>query len=604
MYKQFHEFAKIIFHDMEYKAVPGEHVVPHYWEAHELRSGRRARLWFDRTRPQIPAWLDPRDPDSLFVAYNCAAEFSGMLVLGLDLPIHNLDVAQEFKCVTNGRTLPDGIGLLGASAYFGLDSISVAEKEGMRSLAMRGQPFSEQERKDLAAYCRSDVVALTKLTAAMWSRGLINLPQGLLRGRFMRAVGIAEFNGVPIDVETLQKLRKHWETIKLELIAQVDKDFMVFEGARFKLDRFAKCLRRLKIRNWPRTEVGRLSKSDETLKKMSQAYPVLQPLRELLYTISKLRLERLAIGRDGRNRTQLWAFSTKTGRNAPKASEYIYSPSTWLRFLIKPKAGFAAAYIDYSSQEYAVSAVLSGDEEMIKSYFSGDPYWAFAVASGAVPPSAKKSEYPQVRAAYKLSCLGLLYGMQSESLAIYSGQTVEAAENILANHRKIYWRFWEWVDGILEQALLRGYIETCYGWRFSAPWRSNKPDGKHRKGVPVRTIKNFMVQSTAAEMFRLACCLIVERGVELAAMVHDAVLVTAPVRKIGQAVSITMESMREASLEILRGRLEIRTDYKIFTDRYIDERGQGMWDTVMRVLETADQRRPIAPRPEQLGLWL
>ena len=140
----------------------------------------------------------------------------------------------------------------------------------------------------------------------------------------MRVMAVVEFNGTPIDVETLRRLRKNWEHIKLDLISEVDKNFGVYEGTRFSLKRFAALLRRLGVRDWPITDVGRLSKSDETFKEMSRVYPVLQPLRELNYTISKLRLERLAVGSDGRNRTPLWAFATKTSRNAPKATEYIF----------------------------------------------------------------------------------------------------------------------------------------------------------------------------------------------------------------------------------------------------------------------------------------
>jgi DNA polymerase I len=610
MFKEWRDFRQIWCRDDEYLARPGERVIPICSVAYELRSGRFMRQWYhgqgEPTRLVIK-------PDCLAVSYNCAAEFSCDLALGQDLPIHNLDACQEFKLCTNGLSRPDGIGLLGAMAHFGLNAISVVEKTEMRSLAMRGGPFTEQEKKDLIAYCQRDVEALVKLLGAMWNK--INLPQGILRGRFLRAVAIAEYNGTPIDVDTLRKLRDNWEEIKLDLIAEVDQDFGCYEGTRFSLKRFAALLRRLGIRNWPKTEIGRLSKSDETMKKMAQAYPVLMPLRELNYTISKLRLERLAIGLDGRNRTSLWPFSTKTGRNAPKATEYIFGPSTWIRPLIKSREGYAIGSIDYASQEHGVAASLSGDEHMIEDHRSGDPYWGFAVSCGAIPQTVAKSEDPQVRAAYKpirnvyKQCsLGILYGMQAQGLAVYSGQTLEAAEKILENHKLRYKRFWEWTDEVLERALLRGFIQTCYGWQFRAPWTPDKPDTKptkkHHKGVPVRTIKNWPVQATAGEMFRLACCLIVERDVKLCAMVHDQVLIEAPVDEIEEAVAITREAMREASLAVLKGRLEIGTDYKIFYDRYSDDRGKSMWETVTRLLETVDQRRRIVPKPEQLGLGL
>src|SRR5262249_7743860 len=204
----------------------------------------------------------------------------------------------------------------------------------------------------------------------------------------------------------------------------------------------------------------------------------------------------------------------------------------------------------------------------------------------------------------KLCSLGILYGMQVKGLAIYSGQTLEVSTRILESHRRVYKKFWEWTDEVLERALLKGFVQTCYGWKFRAPWKSSKPNPNNRKGVPVRTIRNFPVQATAAEMFRLACCLIAERGVRLCALVHDAVLIEAPLAEIDEAVSITRKAMGEASREVLKGRLELRTDAKIFTNRYTDERGQAMWETVNRLLQDINHRHRIEPKSEQLGLEL
>ena len=580
------DFKEIWFHDCEYQSLPGEHVQVHCLVAYELRTGRRIRLWRDQL--QSPPYR--MDSDCLFVSFNAAAELAAHLSLGWPLPIRILDLAQEFKCLTNGRVLPDGRGLLGAMSYFRLDAISVAEKDEMRNLAIRGTPFTDQEKKDLLAYCEKDVIALPKLLGRMWAK--INLPQALHRGRFMRALAVVEWNGTPIDHETLIALRKNWDGIKLDLIATVDKDYGVFEGTAFRLKLFARWLQTQGIRNWPLTDVGRLSKSDKAFKQMAQAYPQLQPLRELNYTISKMRLEKLAVGHDRRNHVQFWAFSTKTSRNAPKASEYIFSPSVWLRSLIKPEQGHAVAYVDYSAQELGTSAILSGDCEMIKSYESGDPYLCFGKVIGEIPLTATKESHTKERDKFKLCLLGILYGMTAKGLAVYSGLTEPAAKRVLRSHKRLHKTFWSWSDSVEEQARLKGKIQTCYGWRFSAPWKPAKPDAKNRKGVPARTIRNFPVQATAAEMFRLAVCLMTERGVKVCALVHDAVLIEAPIDEVDHAANVTRAAMAEASRIIFKGRLELRTDAKIFRypDRYFDGRGKAMWETVMAVLEKAQQR--------------
>ena len=47
------------------------------------------------------------------------------------------------------------------------------------------------------------------------------------------------------------------------------------------------------------------------------------------------------------------------------------------------------AYCDWSSQEIAIAAALSGDELLWKAYESGDPYIAFAIR-GTTPSDATK----------------------------------------------------------------------------------------------------------------------------------------------------------------------------------------------------------------------
>ena len=63
----------------------------------------------------------------------------------------------------------------------------------------------------------------------------------------------------------------------------------------------------------------------------------LHPLRELQHALSELRLERLTIGSDDRNRCLLSAFSAKTSRNAPSSAKFLLGPATWVRSLIRPE---------------------------------------------------------------------------------------------------------------------------------------------------------------------------------------------------------------------------------------------------------------------------
>jgi hypothetical protein len=488
-----------------------------------------------------------------------------------------LDLFTEFRNHTNGIPTVSGAGLLGALAHYGLDSIGTVEKDEMRDLVLRGGPWSDAERAAVLDYCESDVAALARLLPVMLPK--IDLPRALLRGRYMVAAAQIEHHGVPIDTDTLGQLKRHWSDIQDQLIAEIDTNYGVFQGRTFKADRFAAWLVLNKI-PWPRLDSGRLDLSDDTFRETARAYPAVAPLRELRAALSEMRLSDLAVGEDGRNRTMLSAFRARTGRNQPSNTKFIFGPSVWLRGLIKPASGYGIAYIDWAQQEFGIAAALSGDPLMMEAYCSGDPYLAFAKQAGAAPADATKATHKAVRDQFKSTVLAVQYGMGAETLAQRIGQPPIRARELLRLHRETYRVFWAWSDRIVDHAMLTNSLHTVFGWQIQVPPISNS-----------RSLQNFPMQANGAEMLRLACCLATERGIEVCAPVHDAVLICAPLERLDADVARTQDAMREASRLVLGG-FELGTDAKIvrYPDRYMDERGAVMWDRVMKLIHEQQQR--------------
>src|SRR5262249_6511682 len=149
-----------------------------------------------------------------------------------------------------------------------------------------------------------------------------------------------------------------------------------------------------------------------------RAYPAVSPLRELRSSLADLRLNDLAVGSDGRNRRVLSAFSSRTGRNQPSNTRYIFGPSAWVRGLIKRPPGHGIAYIDWAQQECGIAAALSGDAAMQEAYQSGDCYLAFAKQAGAAPQDATKATHGPQRELFKQATLAVQYGMEAQSLAL------------------------------------------------------------------------------------------------------------------------------------------------------------------------------------------
>lgn len=554
--------------DFEFHAPAGEKPIPICCVARDLADGRTVRLWGGEMR-WPPYHLND---DCLLVGYFTSAEWSCHEVLGWPMPRRVLDLYAEFRLLTNGREVPAGRGLLGALAYFGLGSMAAAHKDSMRDLAIRGGPFSPFERQLLLAYCEEDVDATARLLKAMLPH--VDLPRALLRGRYTVAVARMENRGVPLDVETLEVLTSRWDRLKYEVVAEVGDAYGVFDGSVFKEDRFAAWLVQNNI-PWPRLPSGHLALDDDNFKDMAKLYPALAPLREARNALSKLRLNSLGVGSDGRNRCLLSPFGSKTSRNQPSTSRFIFGPSTWLRSLIKPPPGHGLAYIDWDQQEFGIAAALSGDENMMDAYRSGDPYLTFARMAGAVPEDATEASHRNERELFKVCSLAVQYGMHATTLADRIGKSSAAGRELLHLHQQTFPRYWRWVQAATSYGMLHNRLWTVFGWELHA-CANTKP----------RTLANYPMQGNGAEMMRLACCLATEAGIGVCAPVHDALLVEAQLEQLDQAVVDTQAAMAEASRVVLGG-FELRSEAKVirYPDRYSDRRGEAMWRAVQRQLQ-------------------
>jgi hypothetical protein len=703
-----------------------------------MRTGALVRLWLADGAPAAQPF--GTGLDTLFVAYYASAELGCFLALEWLFPTRIIDLYAEFRNITSGLSVPCGRGLLGALAYFGLDGLAAAEKESLRQLALRGGPYTDVERLTLLDYCQTDVDALAQLLPAMLPH--LDLPRALLRGRYMGAAARMESNGIPLDVDTLRRLREAWESIKGRLIAEVDRDYQVFvpvgqreidpgsrlgaalvqtasdwgldvrrladeldflwhmereatadvieahraarkatgltgrrisqweqeegdystfpgldvtaqrlagtypelgigrgydpdapdendnagrlwelmreppprarprhdpellrqaaarvaslpieEGKspgpmRFSSDRWADYLTRKGI-PWPRLESGALDLSDDTFREMAGAYPKeVGPIRDLRNSLSKLRLNSLTVGSDGRNRCLLSAFQSSTGRNQPSNAKFIFGPSCWLRSLIRPEPGMAVAYCDWSAQELGIAAALSGDRAMQEAYRSGDPYLWLAKYVGAVPAEATKKTHGRVREQFKVVSLGVLYGLSAEGLARKLSVPPCRGWELLRLHQQTFHTFWEWSDRIEAEAMLTGRLQTTFGWTVHVG-----------REVNPRSLRNFPMQGNGAEMMRLACCLLTERGVQVCAPIHDALLVEGTADGIADVVEATLTAMQEAS-ELVLVDFPLRAEAKVVKhpDRYSDDRGWRMWQTVtsiLQALETEEVERRI-----------
>jgi DNA polymerase I len=587
-------FEEIWAHDFEFIARPGERPDVVCLAAHELRSGRTISLWRDELCEQPPYRTDDK---VAFVNFSGQAEMCCHLALGWLVPRNIIDLSAIFRCLTNGKATPEGKGLIGMQRYYGLDALSSKRKDAMRDRILRGWPFTDEERAQILLYCAGDVKPLLQLLSLVLPD--IDLDIALYYGEFAAVSALMQHHGVPINTEIHAKLadKKVWREIRDAMVPTVDAQYGVYVRNAagdwvFSTERWVAYLKREGLYDlWPRLESGTLNMRRKTFENMSKGFPQLEPLRQLRHTRDKMRKIKLAVGSDGRNRTVLWPFKSKTGRTQPKASEWIFSPAVWLRSLIKPEPGLAVAYVDYSSMEFLLAASLSDGHcgpvnNMLEMYRSGDPYLAFAKSVGAVPKTATKKTHEAVRDNYKVMLLSTQYGLSAPTLAARLKISTFEAHEMLAQHHSQFAQYWAWSDDYIQHAMQTGVVRTAFGWTCHIGIVGQ---------INERSLRNWPIQSAGADILRITCILAVRHGIKILAPVHDAVLIEAPIERIEADVALMQEIMRRASRIVLNkdmsGMHELRTDAKIFRypDHYTDPRGDAIFEHVLELLAVQEQ---------------
>jgi hypothetical protein len=375
----------------------------------------------------------------------------------------------------------------------------------------------------------------------------------------------------------LDYLRTYLDRLVAQSIADLDL-FGFYEDGHFRERRFGNWLARQAYRSWPRTATGKAALDKETLDRMAIAYPDVGSFRDLRKALGEFRaLRELPIGQDGRNRCGLKPFSTSTGRNAPSGSEFILSLASWCRGLIRPEPGQAIAYIDYSSQEFAIAAHLAEDPAMIRAYESGqDPYIKFGQHIGMLPDDATRKTHPIERKILKEAVLGTQYGQGALGLARKIGWPESRARYLLAEVWETYPRLKRWLEGAVDCAMALGRLHTCFGWGVITHPRTK-----------VTTLMNWPIQAHAAEMLRWACGLATDRGLSINAPLHDAILIEGPTDAIDNRTSEARRAMGDASSIVLGGpRLDTKFKVIRWPDRFQDEDGWATWCRIMGLIES------------------
>lgn len=578
----------------------------------------------------------------------------------------------------NKDNMAIGLGYVDAVAAHFEVFVDSIHKTKMRDLILLNKKeYTKTEQQAIMDYCDSDLKWLSKLHKSM-TDGLHSAlkckPEKILeyqldRGTWSVALAEMEKEGYPIRVDQVINLRRNFEKAKDTLIIELNKiyPFFIREKKRksdligkwtFKYTQFQQFINTcddLKVcrspdfiqpeigknRQWPRSEKTEKYKTDEKSLEKFEGIPELAALRQCNKILGQLKWFQIPkeskddffnnVGKDGRLRGYLGPYGTLSGRNAPKAKQFILAMSSWLRCLIQPKEGEAIVGIDWASQEFIIAAALSGDQNMIKAYNSGDPYLYFAIAAGAVPKGtnnkwvknpdlsiidlAKKmwpdgdferggvgdarigrlkekfpkemkiwdtyTEYSKIRGLFKGTTLGLQYGMGAENLAIkLTADTKEfvseiKAEKLIKLHKRLYHIYWSWLDTVNRNYGRNGFLTLFDGWSL-LPNNDNS-----------LSVRNFPTQGTGAVIMRIACKLYLAKGGRICSPMHDAIYAIFNTKTEAHHPKMLGECMQKACEIVLGEDIFVRQDIDIHDHKHvwIESKGKKYYDLLHEYLE-------------------
>lgn len=601
-------FTQIVVCDFEYEAPGGSRPHPIAMVARELvGDGREWRL-FEGDFGLLPPF--DVDPKTLFVSYNAAAEMGCFLALGWPMPARGIDCLVEYRALINetrpklpnGQTAPaPPAKFQHALAAYGFTHRSATIKDEISDDIGAARWRGKWSRADILKYCADDVHHLAELFTAMLGGRLQRFVDGAVRRR-LKPMGTAcaqyrfrysgpatariQWAGLPMDVEEWLPIcrqrkglaealiRKYDPTLKLDASGNIIDGLYWNNTAQGRWtwgkhgdDQFARLLIKEDI-PWPRLRSGALEMKENNFK--DHPNPLIQRIHRLRGSMSVLQSNSIEIAHDRRHRCMMLTFKTGTSRNAPRNS--IFASAVWVRSALMAPPGYSLIAEDWSNQEIAIVAILSGDQELIRAYETGDIYHAFGLVAGVVkePNPATWRNSPQgaiQRQMLKSALLAIHYGMGPDSLALKLGVTLHEAAALLQVHRRTYRRFWQWQDQYIDTALIRGEMHSVMGW----PQRI--------VAVSRRAIANYAAQSNGAELMRLAACVATEEGIEICMPVHDQFLAVAPSAEARAVADRLGRIMVEAGTTLFGNALTFRSDHKIIPhgQRYTDKRDLETW---------------------------
>lgn len=203
---------------------------------------------------------------------------------------------------------------------------------------------------------------------------------------------------------------------------------------------------------------------------------------------------------------------------------------------------------DYSQIELRLLAAISGDENMISAFLSGeDIHTSTAAKVFGVP---RDQVTPELRKRAKAVNFGIVYGIGEFSLSDDLHISMKEAKDYIDSYKASYPLVDMYLKDIVAEGYANGYVSTLYGRRRYIPELAGQ--NKTLKKFGERVAMNSPIQGTAADIIKVAMINVSRRleheGIDakLILQVHDELVIEASRECAEQASQILREEMENA----------------------------------------------------------
>ncbi len=299
------------------------------------------------------------------------------------------------------------------------------------------------------------------------------------------------------------------------------------------------------------------STSAEVLEELKDMHPAVSLLLEYRQ-LAKLKSTyadglQTCIAEDGRIHTTFNQVEARTGRISSLEPNLQNIPvrtdeGKRLRKFFVAEEGRVLCDADYSQIELRVLAHISGDENMLSAFESGTDI--HTVTASQVFDQPLDFVTPVMRSRAKAVNFGIVYGIGAFSLAKDIGVTRKEADTYIKNYLATYKGVANYMDTVIKDAKLNGFVSTFFGRRRYLPELQNS--NKMLVAFGERVARNAPIQGTAADIIKLAMIKVWERlktdfpTAKLILQVHDELIVECDEKDALAVCSLLSEEMENA----------------------------------------------------------